>query len=121
MPISLDENRALEKVARCQHEDTWLADGIAALYAKIEQIEADLKHVQGSDIGMMKLLHAEKVKSDAAERKVEKLREALKPFASMLASYHATLRDERLSNVNPRVGDLRRARAALAETEKGDE
>ncbi len=38
MPISLDEDNALEKVARNTYEDTWLADGVAHLRAEVERL-----------------------------------------------------------------------------------
>jgi hypothetical protein len=66
-------------------------------------------------------------RAEAAERKVERLREALKPFARMAdrLSYEGSLwRDDETHWVRcvefdpePTVGDLRRARAALDELE----
>jgi hypothetical protein len=50
---------------------------------------------------------------DALRALLREAGEVLEAFANSLRSYHAASGDARLSGVNPRVGDLRRARAVL--------
>lgn len=54
-------------------------------------------------------------RADAAERKVERLREALKPFC-IISNF-----DDEIAKLTVRLGCIRRARAALDELETGDE
>lgn len=64
MPISLDEENALEKVARNTYEDNWLADGISKLRAD----RATLKHALEIIAGKSQCLDNLMGNRDVAER-----------------------------------------------------
>lgn len=62
----------------------------------------------------------EKARAEAAEASVKRLRELLKPFADLAPAYDPTEDDDDVrcwhAESTPTLGDLRRARTALAST-----
>lgn len=110
----LDPYRAWDIVARLRDEIETLRRERDEAIARAEQAEQE----EGKLLNAWLVAKAGWIEADdqiqGAAALLREAGEVLEPFANSLRSYHAASGDARLSGVNPRVGDLRRARALLA-------
>lgn len=87
----------------------------------IERLTQERGEARGESLRWQNGCNAALDRAEAAERKVEKLRAALYPFAAPSEHYYEDFADHETLRVQLPAGWVRRARAALAETENGDD
>lgn len=95
-------------------------EALESLQRENERLNAELKREAELATHMANDCNDEQARAEIAESEVKRLRELLKPFADLAPAYDPTEDDDDVrcwhAESTPTLGDLRRARTALAST-----